>query len=143
VDLNEESKKHGAAHSDSLSFLSLMKSASVNAIVAFGVFNEPMSLQFPAEAPPRFFLPAKGKDDATRAHCEHEYVRRLAREIVRVLKPGGVLLGDGLHSRGFETEVRTYLLRAGLMPHLPGFETLSEVPRGQFRIFDPFFFTKE
>jgi hypothetical protein len=62
---------------------------------------------------------------------------------MRALKPGGILLGDGLHSRGFETEVRTYLQRAGLMPHLPGFETLSAVPISEFRICDPFFFTKE
>jgi len=143
ADLNRDSQKYGAFTLDALSFFSLLNDNSVSAIMAFGVFNEPMSLQYPAEAPPHFYLPASGPEKATRSHCEHEYVRRLAREMLRVLKPGGVLLGDGLHSRGFETEVRNYLLSTGFIPDIEGFETLEAVPTRHFKIRDPFFFTKK
>jgi SAM-dependent methyltransferase len=143
ADLNRDSQKHGAVTLDALSFFSLLDSNSVSTIMAFGVFNEPMSLQYPAHAPPHFFLPANGPKDATRAHCEHEYVRRLAREMLRVLKPGGVLLGDGLHSRGVEADVRNYLLSAGFVPDIEGFLTLEAVPTRRFTIRDPFFFTKK
>lgn len=51
--------------------------------------------------------------------------------------------GDGLHSRGFETEVRNYLLSAGFVPDIEGFETLEAVPTRHFKIRDPFFFTKK
>lgn len=143
VDLNSESAKYGARHMDALSFFSLIDDSSVSAIMAFGVFNEPMSLQYPADSPPHFYLPARGPEDATRAHCEHEYVRRLAREMLRVLKPGGVLLGDGLHSRGFEAEVRNYILSAGFTPDLEGFLTLESAFGHDFIIRDPFFFTRK
>jgi len=142
VDLNANSERFGAVISDALTFFSLFKSSSVDTILAFGVFNEPMSLQFPGHAPPRFFLPAKGPEEATRAHCEHEYVRRLAREMLRALKPGGVLVGDGLYSRGFETEVCWYLQMAGFAPDVEGFSSLSAAPLADFRIRDPFFFKR-
>lgn len=143
VDLRKESERFGAVNTDALSFFSLFQSESVDAILAFGVFNEPMSLQFPGLAPPRFYIPARSPETATRAHCEHEYVRRLAREMLRALKPGGVLLGDGLHSRGFEMEVETYLKFAGFTPDAKGFDTFSKVPLDRFYIRDPFFFVKE
>ncbi len=142
VDLRKESERWGAVYSDALSFFSLFENASVDTIMGFGVFNEPMSLQFPGHAPPYFIFPARGPSDATRAHCEHEYVRRLAREMIRVLRPGGVLLGDGLHSRGFEIEVETYLQRAGFVPDERGFASLGGVRLRQRFIRDPFFFTK-
>jgi hypothetical protein len=140
VDLNRESEKRGAIYSDALTFFSLFPSQSVNVIVAFGVFNEPMSLQFPALSPPHFYIPAKYPEVASRAHCEHEYVRRLAREMVRVLRKDGVLLGDGLHSRGFESEVETYLRAAGFFDHEQGHATLQNVNTRRFQIRDPFFF---
>lgn len=143
VDLNRESEKRGAIYSDALTFFSLMPSNYVDVIAAFGVFNEPMSLQFPAYNPPYFFLPARRPELATRGHCEHEYVRRLGREMFRVLKSGGTLLGDGLHSCGFETEVKTYLLRAGFEPHQQGLSTLDNVDKRRFSIRDPYFFGKE
>jgi hypothetical protein len=142
VDLRKESGRWGAVCTDALSFLSLFENASVDTIMAFGVFNEPMSLQFPGHAPPYFILPARGPEDATRAHCEHEYVRRLAREMLRALKPGGVFLGDGIHSRGFEIEVETYLHRAGFAPDARGFSSLAGVRLTQRDIRDPFFFVK-
>jgi SAM-dependent methyltransferase len=143
VDLRKESERFGAVNTDALSFFSLFQTESVDVILAFGVFNEPMSLQFPALSPPRFYIPARRPDNATRAHCEHEYVRRLAREMFRALKPGGVLLGDGLHSRGFEMEVETYLRFAGFTPDTRGLDTLSNVALDKFSIRDPFFFVKE
>jgi hypothetical protein len=142
-DLNRDSERQGAVITDALSFFSLIDNDAVSAIMAFGVFNEPMSLQFPAHNPPRFYLPARGPEDATRAHCEHEYVRRLAREMIRVLKPGGVLLGDGLHSRGFEQEVQRYLLLAGFVEDSEGWASLERVQRHVFRIIDPFFLKKQ
>jgi SAM-dependent methyltransferase len=143
VDLRNEFERFGSVTTDALTFFSLFQSESVNTILAFGVFNEPMSLKFPGLAPPRFYIPARSPEAATRAHCEHEYVRRLAREMYRALKPGGILLGDGLHSRGFETEVRNYLQLAGFEPDMKGFDTLSKVSLEKFRIRDPFFFVKE
>jgi len=142
VDLRKESEKFGATHTDALSFFSLFNSESIDAIFAFGVFNEPMSLQYPAFAPPLLLLPARTPEVATRAHCEHEYVRRLGREMFRALKPGGVLFGDGLHSRGFEKDVRTYIELAGFTPDLRGIESLSDVSLRKFHIRDPFFFVK-
>ena len=143
VDLRKESERFGAVNTDALSFFSLFQSESVDAILAFGVFNEPMSLQYPRLAPPRFYIPAQSPETATRAHCEHEYVRRLAREMLRALRPGGVLLGDGLHSRGFEMEVETYLQLAGFTPDVKGHDALSKVSLDRFYIRDPFFFVKE
>jgi hypothetical protein len=139
VDLNRESEKRGAVYSDALTFFSLFPSHSVDMIVAFGVFNEPMSLQFPALSPPHFYIPVKHPELASRAHCEHEYVRRLAREMARVLTKDGVLLGDGLHSRGFESEVETYLRAAGFFDHEQGHATLRNVNTRRFKIRDPFF----
>lgn len=139
VDLNRESEERGAVYSDALTFFSLFSPESVDMIVAFGVFNEPMSLQFPALSPPHFYIPAKHPELASRAHCEHEYVRRLAREMARVLKKDGVLLGDGLHSRGFESEVETYLRAAGFFDHEQGHATLRNVDTRRFQIRDPFF----
>lgn len=143
VDLNRESEKWGAIYSDALTFFSLMPSNSVDVIAAFGVFNEPMSMKFPALNPPYFFLPARRPELATRAHCEHEYVRRLGREMFRVLKSGGILFGDGLHSRGFETEVKTYLLKAGFEPHQQGLSTLDKVDKRRFSIRDPYFLGRD
>jgi hypothetical protein len=139
VDLNSDSERFGAAISDALTYFSWFQPASIDTILAFGVFNEPMSLQFPADDPPRLFLPARTPEEAARAHCEHEYVRRLAREMLRVLKPGGVLLGDGMFSRGFETEVASYLQMAGFTEDASGFTSLQDAQPQKFYIRDPFF----
>jgi len=57
----------------------------------------------------------------------------------RVLKSDGILFGDGLHSRSFETEVKTYLLKAGFEPHQHAASTLDKVDKKRFSIRDPYF----
>jgi hypothetical protein len=47
-----------------------------------------------------------------------------------------------LHSRGFETDVRTYIELAGFIPDLTGLDSLSDVSLEKFYIRDPFFFRK-
>jgi hypothetical protein len=47
-----------------------------------------------------------------------------------------------LHSRGFETDVRTYIELAGFIPDLTGLDSLSDVSLEKFYIRDPFFFVR-
>lgn len=143
VDLNPIVTSLGGRQIDALQFLGGMPSGSIDVIMAFGVLNEPMSLQYPAWAPPQMRLPARTPAMAKRAHAEHEYVRRLARAMHDTLSPAGLLFGDGLHSRRFERDVETYLRRTGLTPDAKGMTALTGLDWNAFGIRDPFFLTKE
>jgi hypothetical protein len=112
VDQQSIARQNGAIISDVLDFVSGLPDASTN-VLAFGLFNEPLSLQFGRDY--GFHHPAKSPDTARRGHVEHEYIRRLTREIARVLPEGGVIFGRGLHSRGFEREIEGYFQLAGLV----------------------------
>lgn len=143
IDLQARVVQYGGKQVDALRFFLSLPRHSLQVIMAFGVLNEPMSLQYPSWNPPSMWLPAKAPQHATRAHAEHEYVRRLTRAMFEALAPDGLLFGDGLHSRGFEREVEYYLHRAGFKADPRGIAALAGVNRFEFGIRNPFFLTKE
>lgn len=59
-------------------------------IVAFGVFNEPMSPDV------GFFKPSY-LEKLHHGHIEHEYLRRVAKQIARITGDSCVFFGEGLH----------------------------------------------
>jgi hypothetical protein len=90
VDRVVTSQAAGLHEADSLVFLGRLQASSTS-ICAFGLFNEPLVPHF------RFRSPAWQLDHAKRGHLEHEYLRRIARELYRVVPDDGVFFGDGLH----------------------------------------------
>lgn len=111
--------KTGAEEGDALDFLTKLPDNSAN-ITAYGLFNEPLSIQLGEErgehSPLDFLWPARNLSVATNRQFEHEYLRRLARELYRVVPPNGILFGAGLHPVGIFTEFNDYLLAAGFYP---------------------------
>ncbi|MBX7137135.1 MAG: hypothetical protein K1X83_04055 [Oligoflexia bacterium] len=78
-------------HQDLLLFLEIQPDSSAN-VCAFGVFNEPLG---PIHSP-LFWLPCRPGPSPNPGNLEHEYLRRLARQLFRVTGPQGVLFGDGI-----------------------------------------------
>lgn len=122
---------------DVLELLSRIPDNSTH-LVAFGVLNEPLSMMYENLG---FSFPAPSLASATRSHCEHEYVRRLTKEMYRVIPPGGVLFGLGLHSQGFEREMQIYLLKAGFRHDLRAYGILEGVSDFE-NLYDPFIMRK-
>jgi hypothetical protein len=137
VDQNADIKNKWVKNEDLLSFLSRQPTASAN-VMAFGVLNEPLSLTLDMRS--GFMLPAKDAETAARKHVEFEYIRRLAKELARVIPPGGLLMGAGLHSRSCEPEMRNALLSAGFTIDLLGHGLIeAELSTKDRGVRDPFF----
>jgi hypothetical protein len=115
IDRNKP-KSGKVLHVDALRYLSELPENSTN-VVAFGVFNEPLAVGLGDEYGEHSFLdflwPASDASGATNRQCEYEYLRRLAREIYRVVPEGGILIGKGLHPVGQNPDFNQYLLTAG------------------------------
>lgn len=139
VDMQEKVIEYDGTQADALSYLQACPHNSAN-IAAFGLFNEPMSPIYGHSAF-EFMWPARTPEVSTRRQCEQEYLRRLAKEIHRVLPKGGLLFGDGLHpirvSRDFE-----YFLQGNGIKHV-GEGYVSLLKAGDvLQAGDPYFMRK-
>ena len=90
---------------DALRVLSVQPPNSAN-LVAFGLFNEPLMAN-------HIDGPTSNTKDATPGHLEHEYLRRLAKEISRVIPDDGILFGAGLYALGSDNTFALYLEQNG------------------------------
>lgn len=90
---------------DVLRFLSEQDAGSGH-VLALGLFEPRFTLE-------EFLEPAPDLLVARPEHYQHEYVRRLVKELSRVIPHEGLLFGDGLGSGRKKGEVELYLERAG------------------------------
>lgn len=135
VDKHHSGTHKDFSHNDALLYLAAQESNSAN-IMSFGLLNEPLSVAFG-----RFATPVKDPIKASANHCEHEYLKRLAAHIARVIPEGGLLFGDGLHPILRFFEMDTYLVRSGLCHDKTGYKTLDNT-RHDIGPRDPFFLKK-
>ncbi len=136
VDQVESIVSNGGVQSDVLEYLSAAPSNSTN-LVAFGLLNEPLS---PTYRQGNFMFPTKDASRASGSHIEHEYLRRLASEMYRVVPAGGLLYGVGMHACGEEKFMEHYLLKAGFEHELRAYELLQQA--SGTRTYDPYFLQK-
>lgn len=97
-------------------------------IVAFGLFNEPLSPLINGG----FTEPAASIDRAQAGHFELEYLRRLATEMSRVLSRDGLLFGDGLYPLQDNDTLAVYMRRDGLRHDDEGYKRLDDALRDAF-----------
>ena len=121
-------------------------------VLAFGLLNEPLSpvdsflaMSFWKNG---FFLPVPTCTHFSRSQMEHEYLRRLAKQLYRVIPERGLLFGCGLYPMSSRRDMRHYLERAGFIENseLSGtfhaWHNSADAARLDTRVRQPFFFTK-
>lgn len=124
VDIREEVVRSGGVQDDALQYL-MRRSDQSAVVVAFGLFNEPLS-PINLTTPLEFMWPASSPERATRRQWEQEYLRRLAREIGRVTPNGGILFGDGLHPIDANFDFDRYLQGSGFRHDAALYTTLAK-----------------
>lgn len=121
-------------------------------ILAFGLFNEPLSPMnaFTSDCilQSGYLFPAFSPDFPFRSQFEHEYLRRLAKELYRIVPNGGILFGDGIRPLRYYNYFLVYLDQAGFKPDKELIESLETFLASSEgfpyidKVRDPFFFTK-
>lgn len=119
---------------DLLPFLAKMPTASSH-IVAFGLFNEPMLIG-------DFYCPAPTPAKASLEHLDNEYLRRVCREMYRILPKDGMFFGSGLYPLGSIDTSVVHLKAAGFVEDHSFIEKMSVAKVHLDSIRGMFFFGK-